>query len=226
MDFNYPPETYLEYNVNHYQKDKADSIKSYALQVMNSIDGWCSIHRASFLIDLIVATQPQVIVEIGVFAGKSLIPMALTLRSNGSGKIYGIDSWDKSQWAIGMDGGLRHWLKDKNYEQAKSSLLNKINQYGLQNQVVIHHATSMNAPIIPNIDILTIDRYSYEEEAYQELCKWVPYVKKGGLIILNNVSWNRDGRVNPIQATEFLNQSCAKQAHFSGSNEWAIWLKL
>lgn len=226
MDYSLPPDTHLEYSVNHYEQEKAHLVKSHALGAMIEIDGWCSIHRASFLIDLIVATQPQVIVEIGVFAGKSLIPMALALHSNGSGKVYGIDSWDTSTWAKGMDGGLKHFLKDKNYEQAKQSLIEKISSYNLENYVVLHHATSMDAPVISEIDILTIDRNSYEEEAFQELCKWVPHVKKGGLVILNNVSWTKDGLVNPIKATEWLNQSCSKQAHFGGKNEWAIWLKL
>ena len=41
--------------------------------------------------------RPKVIVELGIFGGRSLLPQALQLRDNGDGGIiYGIDPWTKA----------------------------------------------------------------------------------------------------------------------------------
>ena len=56
-------------------------------------DGWCSIEKAYALASAIIALRPGVVVEIGIWAGRSLIPMALALKKVGAGKIIGIDPW-------------------------------------------------------------------------------------------------------------------------------------
>ena len=226
MEFNSQSESHFECSVNYYQEEVAANVKKQALEAMKDIHGMCSQHRASFLIDLIIAIQPQTVVEIGVYGGKSLIPMAFALRANGSGTIYGIDPWNKMDAIEGTQGELRNWLNSLDYEYVLYCLNYKMEQYSLQNQIQLVRSTAMDAPAIPDIDILLFDRYFSEEDAYIEFNKWVPLVKSGGIIIVNNVSWAKHAKVNPVKATEWLNQYCAKQAHFGDGNEWAIWLKL
>lgn len=226
MDFSNQNEAHCEYVASQYQPGVATFVKEKAFNAMNELDGWCSQHRASVLIDLILAIQPQTVVEIGVYAGRSLIPMAFALQANRKGIIYGIDSWDMVDSIEGTEGKLRSWLSTLNYRQAMNNLFNKIEQFGLQNQISIIRSPSKKAAPIYDIDILQIDGNQSEEGIYRDVIKWVPFVKNGGIVVLNNVSWAANGKVNPVKATEWLNQYCAKQAHFGDGNEWAIWLKL
>ena len=63
------------------------------------------------------------VVEIGVWGGKSLVPMANALRANGSGKIYGIDPWDNQESIkeIMNEANLEFWNRADH-----SSILDKL----------------------------------------------------------------------------------------------------
>ncbi|MBI2810794.1 MAG: class I SAM-dependent methyltransferase [Candidatus Melainabacteria bacterium] len=52
--------------------------------------------------DYIFELKPERVVEIGVFGGKSLVPMACALRANQKGRIYGIDPWDNKESVRGL----------------------------------------------------------------------------------------------------------------------------
>ena len=65
-------------------------------------DGWCKLEKANALAAAIVSIQPNLIVEVGVWAGRSLIPMALSLKYLGKGKILGIDPWRAADSEIGQ----------------------------------------------------------------------------------------------------------------------------
>ena len=80
------------------------------------MEGWCTVKKATQLVNQILQVRPKVFVEIGVFGGRSLIPAALGIRANGDGMAYGIDPWkteaspegetvaDNKGWG----GGLQH----------------------------------------------------------------------------------------------------------------------
>lgn len=60
--------------------------------------------------DLVKEAQCLNCIEIGVFAGSSLFPIATTLKYKGSGKVYAIDAWDPLEALSGCH------FSDSNYE--------------------------------------------------------------------------------------------------------------
>src|SRR5271170_6961170 len=64
-----------------------------------TLDGWATSEKGCTLAALVLANKPKLVVEIGVFAGRSLLPMALALKANGSGKVIGIDPYDSQESA-------------------------------------------------------------------------------------------------------------------------------
>ena len=62
--------------------------------IIASTPGWQGAQRSLQMAQLILDTKPDVVVEIGVYAGRSLVPMALALKHNGRGRVVGIDPWD------------------------------------------------------------------------------------------------------------------------------------
>ena len=52
------------------------------------LEGWCGLEKSNELYNLVIDQKPKVLVEIGVFEGKSLFSQALALKENGSGKKF------------------------------------------------------------------------------------------------------------------------------------------
>jgi hypothetical protein len=79
----------------HCADQKAEELKAKISQALPFLEGWCSKEKACAFIDLVLQEKPQTCVEIGVFGGKSLLPVAMALKSLGQGIVIGVDPWDK-----------------------------------------------------------------------------------------------------------------------------------
>jgi|GEM_PF-1461389 len=195
-------------------------LKAKTYIAMTRLDGWCSREKASILIDIILDIKPEVIVEIGVFGGKSLIPMAFALSYNGKGKIYGVDPWSASESATGMDGVNYEWWSSIDHDAILKKLEMRIIEFNLANYIELIRATSESCRPIENIEILHIDGNHSEKTSLYDVLKWVPYVKKGGLIIFDDIDW-----VTTRDATGWLNSNCKKLIEYKADNVWGIWVK-
>jgi predicted O-methyltransferase YrrM len=204
------------------KKDSHVSIsqtKMQAFEYMDQLEGWCTKNKASILMDIIFMLKPKILVEIGVWGGKSLVPMAYALKVNQSGKIYGIDPWSNAESMNGMEGINLEWWGKVDHEKVMRGLQSKIIEFGLDEQIELIRSTSEQAPPIPSIDILHIDGNHSELAAKIDVLKWVPLVRKGGIIIFDDTTWGSN-----LSAVEWLNEHCVKLVEFNESNDWGIWI--
>jgi predicted O-methyltransferase YrrM len=132
MDANYSEQTPSHYEYVMVDREQNAKIKEQAYEYMDQLVGWCSKEKAGVLIDLILKNRPKVIVEIGVWGGKSLIPMATALRANGLGKIYGIDPWDSAESIkeVMNESNLAHWSQ-ADHRTVMYHLMSSIDRFGL-----------------------------------------------------------------------------------------------
>jgi len=220
-----PPPTHMECCVVENLDEVA--IKNQAFAYMQQLEGWCSNDKAGTLINLILKSRPDVVVEIGVWGGKSLVPMAYALKMNKKGKIIGIDPWSNEASLQGLtnDENKGFWGQ-VDHEQVMWGLIDKLHQFDLLSQVLLIKTTSVEARPIHGIDILHIDGNHSDETSYIDVTKWAPLVKSGGLIVVDDVTWSENG-VNASQgrAVEWLNSNCIKIAEFSDSSVWGVWIK-
>ena len=79
------------------------------IEMQTDLPGWCELDKARMMCGLILREQPEVVVEIGVYGGKSLVPQALTLRHNRKGIIYGIDPWTNVACVENYTDDLQWW---------------------------------------------------------------------------------------------------------------------
>lgn len=207
-------------NVQHNDVLLHQKAKVEAFQMMDQLEGWCSKLKATILMDIIFGMQPKVVVEIGVFGGKSFVPMAQALKYNGSGIAYGIDPWTKSASSVGMEKeNLDYWGK-LDHDMILTGLIKKIREFRLENQISLIRKTSADAAPINNIDMIHIDGNHSEETSFIDVCKWVPLVRKGGIIIFDDLDWHTTGR-----AVQWLNENCEKVTEVRDTNIWGIWVK-
>ncbi len=225
-DFNAQAATHLEELIGIDKQTSAAKVKRQAFEIMKGLEGWCAEDKASILIDLIMKMKPNTIVEIGVFGGKSLVPMACALKANQNGVIYGIDPWDPAaslEAVLNQDN--RHYWSIVDHRGIMQGLIQKIEQLDLVDQVELIESTSENAPLIFDIDILHIDGNHSEKTSFFDVTKWVPLVRKGGWIILDDMKWHEEGVDTTAKAAAWLDTNCRRFAEFTDVCTWGIWIK-
>lgn len=208
-------------------RDFSDNVKRQAFEWMAQLEGWCSDIKATTLVDLVLKVRPSVVVEIGVWGGKSLVPMACALKANGEGTIFGIDPWSSfaSVDEVKEEANRNFWAR-ADHDLILRGLVYKIDQFGLNDQVVLIKSTSEDAPIIADIDILHIDGNHSEKASYTDVTKWVPLMKSGGWIIFDDMTWFENGTFTTAKAVKWLDENCTKIAQFKDIYcVWGIWVK-
>lgn len=201
-------------------------IKIEAFDRMNHLTGWCSYQKAAILVDLILRSKAQRILEIGVYGGRSLVPMAVAARSVG-GKVYGIDPWCEVDSLEHVENeSNRNFWANVNYDEMLADLEAKIRSFGLADTVELIRTSSEEADPIGEIDLLHIDGNHSEYTSYLDVRKWVPYVKTGGWIVFDDLYWSEAGVPTTQRATQWLDEHCLRLAEFSISCGWGIWVKL
>ncbi len=187
---------------------EVEKLKQRVLLVLPTLQGWCSKEKAINFIDLVLETKPRVCVEIGVFGGSSVFPVASTLKFLGQGVIIGIDPWDKLEcikyFDPEEDKAHLEWWGKVNMDHIYISYLNMIKRHGLIDYCLTMRSTSEEAASeIDSIDILYIDGNHNEAVSTKDVTLYLPKVKKGGYIWLDDALWT-----GTQQAVDLLLVSC------------------
>jgi predicted O-methyltransferase YrrM len=172
-----------------------------ALIINDDLDqgGWCIDEKRNFIHNLINLTHPKFCVEIGVYKGSSLFSFAEVLEKNG-GKIIGIDPWSFEM--------SKNELLDKDYENYLYNEILKGQEtfnliYSGVCEIIENNDLSKTISLIrkpseevsidfknESIDILHIDGNHNEPNVSRDIILYLPLVKKGGYIIMDDSNWD------------------------------------
>jgi len=166
---------------------------------MVEIQGWLDPKVATAMRALIRRTLPNVVVEIGVYAGKSLINSALALRDNGGGIIFGIDPWRTKTAVHDMapEENVSFWA-NTDLDDVHMACMHAIWEHGVEDQVIIVRATSRVAAQmfsfgrrdeIDVINILYIDGGHSEKASCLDAELYLPLVVSGGHIWIDDTDY-------------------------------------
>lgn len=168
--------------------------------IVNSLQGWCSVQKAHILYDLVLKSDSQVSVELGVFGGRSLIPIALAHKVKDSGFVLGVDAWNK-QASIEGDGASKdgisakandEWWSNVDYGKIYDGCSKAIDRYGLNNfcGTVKINSLTVGTLIKDNfIDLLHQDSNHSEEISCAEVELYFPKMKAGSYWICDDTDW-------------------------------------
>ncbi len=155
--------------------------------------GWCSVEKALAMAELICKTKPDVVVEIGVFGGRSLIPQAMALMELGRslGVIYGIDPWKKESALEGKnDPANDDWWSKVNLHDVHAKAVEAIWQHGLDAYCTLLRCPSQACfGMFTDIDILHIDGNHSTEASCRDVRLYLPKVRIGGYIWMDDTDW-------------------------------------
>jgi hypothetical protein len=160
-------------------------------QVLNYLENsWCSKEKATMIMDFLVLEQPQTCVEIGVFSGSSLLPIASALKYLNRGVVYAIDPWSNSEATKNMtdQDPNKQWWSTVDMSAVSLSFQQMLKEWGLESYCITIPMPSANAiNDIKTIDFLHLDGNYTEEGSCNDVKLYLPKVKKGGYILFSNL---------------------------------------
>lgn len=158
------------------------------------VEGWAPEKKMEYMHDLVIRADAQAIVEIGVYGGKSLIPMAVACKEKGSGVCFGIDPWTKEASTEGWpDGDVnKEWWGSLDHSWVYGKWRASVEKYGVKEQ--IHELIGKSDQFYRMfkdecIDILHLDGNHAESVALNDVEKWKNKVKIGGYWIFDDTNW-------------------------------------
>lgn len=155
------------------------------------LDGWCDVEKAQALAALVIGLRPKVSVEIGVFGGRSLIPIGLA-HSLVGGYAIGIDPWSKAASLEGMEGENKAWWEAVDHEAVYQGFINAANRLTVEGFIKVLRITSDDAikdPEMPKvIDLLHLDG-NHSAQAVKDVDNYATRIRPGGILVMDDIDW-------------------------------------
>ncbi len=186
--------------------------------VVAKAHGWCTLEKALGMAGLVLGTQPKIVVELGVFGGRSLIPMALAMQELNrdraawaKGVVFGIDPWNKEACLEGAnDIANDKWWSKLNLEDIYVSCRDLVEQFELATVCYLVRQRSEIAAetLVDTIDILHIDGNHSELTSCRDVELWLPKVRRGGFVWADDLDW-----ATTQKAVGILERDCERIAN-------------
>lgn len=155
------------------------------------LQGWCSFDKAILLYSLVRKYRPEKVVEIGIFGGRSIVPIALALRDNKAGHVVGIESW-AAEATVAAENAVENdiWWLTTDYVGIKRAFLSYIVEEELHPYIRILETTSARGlATLDTIQFAHIDGGHSPVGAAQDVTAVLARMPSGGVIVLDDVEW-------------------------------------
>lgn len=163
-------------------------------RISTELPGFQSDQRQKQMAQLVFDQSPNIVVEIGVYGGRSLIPVALAMKRNRRGMIIGIDPWDSKIHHEGLsshneDGD----LSQEDLDNAHRKMWGAVEEYGLHDYVNIIRAKSCGVFLTPlldkRVDILHVDGAHGAAQVERDIYMFASMVRSGGFVWMDDTTW-------------------------------------
>lgn len=172
------------------RQSKTVKPQTYIDFILPNMEGWCSREKAVDLVNTVWKAKPKTAVEIGVFAGRSLLAIALTLPEGST--VIGIDPWAADASIRGFDDENKTWWAQVDHDRIYTECTLAIKLLGIKN-IRLFRLTAEQALAqghIPDvIDFLHIDGNHSEESSCFDVANYVPRVPSGKAVWLDDLEW-------------------------------------
>lgn len=177
------------------------------IDLTQRLPGWCQQSKAVALARLILDTRPVLCVEVGVFGGRSALPQALALAFNHSGVLFCVDPYTHAAAKEGDQFGpvLDYW-SDDTLNRVRTEFLMSAAALGVLSHVRFLDTRSDQAASLfvdSSIDVLHIDGNHCTEVACRDVRLYLPKVRAGGYIWIDDSDW-----LSVKPALELLAREC------------------
>lgn len=158
-----------------------------------ALQGWGWEAKVFAMCELIEREQPELVVDLGTFGGRTAIPPALQLRDNGHGILLTCDPWTR---AAALEGEHKkedsEWWQRVDLETVMFKFMPFVSRLGLVDICLPIRATAQTLSRIVadgSVDILSFDQNHSELASMRDAQAWLPKVRKGGYFIADDLDW-------------------------------------
>lgn len=164
-------------------------------------DGWCSCEKSSALAMAVMTLRPKTTLELGVWAGKSCIPLCMAQKETGGGIVYAVDPWSAAASSEGqVTQADREWWSNQETHDAMFAKFNsKLDELNLRGSVSVIRSKSDDINPPSPIDILSLDG-NHGEQSIRDAHRYGAAVRVGGLVFVDDIEW-AGGHVKKAIAT-------------------------
>jgi hypothetical protein len=166
-----------------------------------TMDGWCSLEKACVLASLTLAMKPVSAIEIGIWAGRSLLPVAMAMKVIGSGVITGIDPYSPQESAKSEVGESEKWWAAQDHKAIKEKFLAFVRYFQVEPHVRHIEKPSDQVELNINPMLLHIDG-SHTDQAVRDAERFGKLVPLGGIVVMDDINWQMGGVLRAIDALE------------------------
>ncbi len=155
------------------------------------LPGWCTPEKGKRMAEL--TRGASLCVELGVFGGRGLVAMALSLKDQGFGRADGIDPFTAEASLEGTnDPANDEWWAKLDYKAIERAAVEALGRLGLEPHTRIVRLVSRDASaayLDQTVDVLHQDSNHSEEISSQEVIAWAPKMRPGGYWIFDDTNW-------------------------------------
>lgn len=187
-------------------------------ELIPTLPGWCDVEKAQTLAALVIALRPKVSLELGVYAGRSLFALALAHKHLGHGIAYGIDPWDNVAASEGYTEANRDWWMKQDLEALYRATIEKTLELSIGNVTSIVRRKSDDFEIDKPIDLLHVDGL-HTEQAVRDVMRFAPKVPVGGIVVMDDTSWQNSGDAPVARAVDTLKKMGFQSLYLLGTGE-------
>lgn len=163
-----------------------------------NIHGWCLKEKALKMIDYIKPND--ICVELGVFGGKSLLPISFITNNS----VFGIDAWEKNASLEGSNAKENdEWWGKIDYNEMYNYTLNLFNKYKCKHVKLLRMKSSDAIINFENdsIDFLHQDSNHSEEISCNEVELYHKKVKINGIWVFDDTNWETTKKARDLLLT-------------------------
>lgn len=191
------------------------------LAATDGMDGWCEPPKQIALANLVLAIKPATIVEIGVWGGKSLFPMAMACLELNRGICIAIDPWMAEASIQGQEEADQKWWNNQaQHDLVFARFIKNIEKLNLFNRIEVRRKSSGQAEVPEGIQLLHVDG-NHGPQALLDVMKFAPAIPMGGVCVLDDINWS-GGSVG--KAAEWLINNKFMELYKLGTG--AVYVKL
>ncbi len=168
----------------------ADNLFEKISETHEGLPGWCPLDKAVMLARLVRTIKPAVVLEIGLFGGKSFFPLAFACKANNKGICIGVDPWS-AEIAIReqtTQADKDWWEHNVDLTVIREEFIGRLKEYAVEKFCRIEQKESRLVEPPENISIFHCDG-SHAETAIDDIVRFAPKVVKGGFCITDDSNW-------------------------------------
>lgn len=168
------------------------TLNSRIAAIVPTITGWCSVEKAQDLALAVIKSRSSISIEVGVWAGRSVAPMAMAHQEQNHGVVWAIDPWSPAVAAEGYDKVNADWWGSQNHELVYQNFLAMLKASGIEQFVKVIRKKSDDVDPPDGVGCLHLDG-KHTDQTVRDVERYATKVIPGGFCYVDDIHWSGGG---------------------------------